>query len=55
MDARIKFGDSTLNRDKIIRLFAGRTVFNRIAFCSRPEAAIDVISDMVVGPIVADM
>ena len=42
MDVRAKFGDSTLNSDRIIRLFG------------RPETASNVISGTFIRPIVRD-
>ena len=55
-----KFGDSAaLNTGRIIRicqphLFYGIFLFSHVAFCSRPEAASDVLSERFVGPIVHD-
>ena len=52
MDIRVKFGNSALNRGRVIHLFADRSRVTHfyvsfkllIAFCSRPEAANDVVS-----------
>ena len=57
MDIHIKFGDSTLNNGRIIRLFAGRISFTHFwavfkYFCSRLEAASDVVSSRFVEPTV---
>ena len=59
MDVNIKVGDSTLNRGLIIRLFADRTRLRNLMqylteFCSREEAASDVISGRFVKLIVRD-
>ena len=59
MDVRVKYDDSMLNSGRIIRLrplgpILRTIVQNLIAFSSRPEAASDVISGTVVGPIVPD-
>ena len=59
MDVRVKFGNSRLNSCRIIRLFTGRAHFMRfvqylIAFCTRPEAAGDVISRKFMGLTVPD-
>ena len=54
MDIRKKLGDSPVNSGRINRIFAGHTRFTHfvqylIAFCSRSEAASDVISGFVWG------
>ena len=59
MDVPAKFGDSRLNSCQIIRLFGWPDPFYSllqclIAFCSRPEAASDVMSGRFVRPIVLD-
>ena len=52
-------GDLASSRGRIMRLYAGRTRFTHcmhylIAFCSRPEAASDKISDKFVRPTLLD-
>ena len=53
------FGDSRLNRGRIIQLFARPDLLYALlcsigALCSQREAAIDVISGRFVEPIVPD-
>ena len=58
-DVPAGFGDSQLNSGRIIRLCPAGPVLRTlvqylITFCSRPEAAGDVISGMFVGLLVLD-
>ena len=59
VDVIVKRGDSGLKRGRFIRLAAGWSRFTPfmqylIVFCSRLEAASDVISGRFVSPIVLD-
>ena len=58
-DVRVKFGDSTLDSDRLFDSLPAAPVLLTcvqylIAFCSRPEAANDVVSGTVVRPLVPD-